>query len=330
MDEPQNWRELLGRVISDPLERHRIATTLGVNAITLSRWASNSSTPRSENIRHLIEVLPQQQHPGFVDLIADEFPEFSAEAIIMDEGGLEIPSSFYACILSTHADTSDALYYWSMCKLILQQMLEQLDPRRLGMMIMVAQCTPPVGQNKVRSLRGNMRLGTFPVRNTLEQEAMFLGAETLCGSVASSCRPLTLQSLDEENGLHDHIMVDAASITAYPILRKGRIAGCILITSTCGNYFTSNRLALIQNYTNLLALAFQPEEFYDPKDIQLGIMPAVTAQKPYFATFRQRIADVMRMSLNNRRPINIADAEQLVWQQLEEDLLHLNSHVVSG
>ncbi len=328
MDEPQNWRELLGRVIADPLEKQRIAITLGINSITLSRWASNSSIPRSENIRHLIDALPQQQHSRFLELIADEFPEFSAESITLDEGHLEIPSFFYARILSTHADTSDALYYWSMCKLILQQMLEQLDPRRLGMMIMVAQCTPPVGQNKIRSLRGNMRLSTLPQGNTLEQEAIFLGAETLCGSVASSCRPLTLQNLDEENGLHEHIMTGAASVTAYPILRKGRIAGCILITSTCNNYFTPKRLALIQNYANLLALAFQPEEFYDPKCVQLGIMPATTVQKPYFATFRQRVASVMRVSLNNRRPLSIADAEQLVWQHLEEDLLHLNTYTV--
>jgi len=123
-------------------------------------------------------------------------------------------------------------------------------------------------------------------------------------------------------------MTGAASVTAYPILRKGRIAGSILITSACDNYFTPKRLALIQNYANLIALAFQPEEFYDPKYIQLGIMPAATVQKPYFATFRQRVANVMRVSLNSRRPINIADAEQLVWQQLEEDLLHLNTYAV--
>ncbi|HTD18178.1 MAG TPA: hypothetical protein VK667_01480, partial [Ktedonobacteraceae bacterium] len=141
MDEPRNWRELLGKVIADPLERQRIATALDVNAITLSRWANNSSTPRLENVRNLINALPKQQHALLLELIADEFPEFSAEFMITDEGPLEIPAAFYARILSTHADTTDALYYWSMCKLILQQMLEQLDPRRLGMTVMIAQCT---------------------------------------------------------------------------------------------------------------------------------------------------------------------------------------------
>src|SRR5258707_6616489 len=327
MDEPRNWRELLGRVIADPPERQRIATALDVNAITLSRWVNNSSTPRLENLRNLIDALPKQQHTLLLELIADEFPEFSAEFMITDEGYLEIPSASYARILSTHADTTDALYYWSMCKLILRQMLEQLDPHRLGMTIMVAQCTPPVGHNKVRSLRGDMRLGTLPLGDVPEQEPVFLGAESLCGSVVSSCRPITVQRQVQESSAESRL-VELASVTAYPILRRGCIAGSILITSTRSNYFTPHRLALIQNYANLIALAFQPEEFYDPKDIQLGVMPATPVQKPYFATFRQRIANVMRVSQSNYRPISISDAEQLVWQQLEEELLLLNAQAV--
>ena len=112
MDEPQSWRELLGRVINDPLERQRIANALDVNAITLSRWANGNSNPRPENVRNLLDALPQH-HPLLLSLIAEEFPEFSTEALVTDEVPQEIPSACYARVLSTHADIPDSLYFWS-------------------------------------------------------------------------------------------------------------------------------------------------------------------------------------------------------------------------
>jgi hypothetical protein len=327
MDQAQTWREFLGRIITDPLERQRIAAALEVNAITLSRWASNSSTPRPENVRHLINAIPQHQSL-FLQLISQEFPEFSSPSALVDEGFLEIPSTFYARILSTYADTTDTLFYWSVCKLILQQMLEQLDPRRLGMLILIAQCTPPQGANKVRSLRGSARLGTLPQSHTLEQVPLFFGAEALAGVVASSCRPYTIQNLGDEKGLDDSAATDVASSTAYPILRRGRIGGCLVVVSTLHGYFTPCRLALIQSYANLLALAFQPEEFYDPGRIELGVMPPVAAQWPYFATFRQRVASAMQAASPGCDRLSSSEAEQLAWQQLETELLQLSTSAV--
>ena len=322
MDEPQSWRELLGKVINDPLERQRIANALDVNTITLSRWANGNSNPRPEKVRNLLDALPQQR-PLLLSLIAEEFPEYSTEALVTDEVPQEIPSACYARVLSTHADIPDSLYFWSVCKLTLQQMLEQLDPHRLGMVIMVAQCTPPAGQNKVRSLRGNVRQGTLPLSDTLEQQPILLGMESLSGSVVTSCHPVTVQDLKQEESLQGHLFTGLESATAYPILRRSRIAGCVVVTSTQTNYFTPARLTLIQHYANLLALAFEPEEFYDPRCIELGVMPPNAIQKPYFSKFRQRVASVMQVAANNYRPISSIEAERLVWQQLEDELLQV-------
>jgi hypothetical protein len=324
MQQTQDWREFLGRIIADSLERQRIATALNVNAITLSRWANASSTPRPENVRHLINALPQHQ-PQFLQLIASEFPEFAPGAPVVDQGPLEIPSPFYARILSTHADTSDSLYFWSMCKLILHQILEQLDSRRLGMLALIAQCTPPLSSGKVRSLRGSARLGTFPPSRSLEQEPLFFGAEALAGITASSCRPFTIQELGEQNSLLGFASAELASATSYPLLHKGRIAGCLISASTQYDYFTPERLGLIQDYANLLALAFQAEEFYDPGRIELGVMPSASAQKPYFASFRPRVAVAMKASSHGQGRLSSGDAEQLVWQEIEQELLQLAS-----
>ena len=326
MEEPLTWRELLSRIISDPLERQRLATAVDVNTITLSRWANKSSSPRPEKLKNLLDALPQSQREQMLPLIAEEFPGFSMESSTADEVSPDIPATCYAQVLGANADMPDVLYFWSVCKLTLQQALEQLDARRLGMVIMVAQCTPPTGENKVRSLRGNVRQGTLPLSNTLETEPIFLGAESLSGIVVTSCHPLTIQNIEEFPLLKRNLAPALASATAYPILRRGRIGGCLVFTSTQTNYFTSARLNLVQQYANLIALAFEPEQFYDPKRIDLGVMPPSLAQKPYFAQFRHRVAEAMRRSTQQAHSINSIQAEQLVWQQLEEELLHLQAH----
>ena len=322
MDEPQTWRELLGRAINDSVERQRIANALDVNTITLSRWANGTSNPRAENMHRLLGTLPRY-HPLLLRLIANEFPEFSTDAIVSDEVVQEIPSTCYAQVLSAYADIPASLYFWSVCKLTIQQMLEHLDPHRLGMVIMVAQCTPPAGENKIRSLRGTIRQGTLPLSDNLEQEPILLGIESLSGSVVTSCRPITTQNLKQEHSLKGHLIEELQSATAYPILRRGHIAGCIVVTSAQPNYFTPVRLTLIQHYANLITLAFEPEEFYHPSRIELGVMPPNSVQRPYFSEFRDRVAQVMKTAANNRRPMNSILAEQMVWQQLEEELLGL-------
>src|SRR6266576_829571 len=86
-------------------------------------------------------------------------------------------------------------------------------------------------------------------------------------------------------------------------------------------FFSQSRLTLIENYANLLALAFEPEEFFEPQDIELRVMPNQEEQKKHFADFRQRVANTMIEGARNKRPVNNLQAEQIVWQQLEEELL---------
>ena len=42
------WREVLGQIIEDARERQRIASALGINPITLDRWANHTSKPRAD------------------------------------------------------------------------------------------------------------------------------------------------------------------------------------------------------------------------------------------------------------------------------------------
>ena len=109
------------------------------------------------------------------------------------------------------------------------------------------------------------------------------------------------------------------SALASPILYTNMVAGCLLLSSTQPNYFMSeSRLVLISDYAQLIALAFHPEQFVPPERIELRLMPPVVTQRELFATFPQRVITEMK-SCNIAR----AEAEQLVWQQIEKELIHI-------
>lgn len=316
--EPEDWRELLGTIISNAQERQRIAQELGVRTITLNRWVRGESEPRPQNLRHLLSVLQPDHRDLLVEMLGENLGE--SQDPVADDTSREIPSEFYSRVLSARATTNETLRYWSISSLILQQALSQLDPDRLGLAITVVRCMRSAGSKKIRSLRESVGKGTAPWAGDLEQRGMFLGAESLAGYVVTTCRPAQLQNILKDGlALPAHQVEYEISAAAHPILYTGRIAGCVLISSTQPDYFvTSARNTLIGDYANLLALAIEPEEFYDPQDIELMIMPPHALQKEYFANFRQRVTQALRTkSMNN------IEAEQYVWEQLEEELLQV-------
>jgi hypothetical protein len=325
----QTWRELLGIIISDAKERQRLIETLDITPITLNRWLNGESDPRPQNLRHLLSVLPQHRE-RFIELLKEERGLGDLVNPIPDEEPSgEIPAEFYARVFVAHSTMADNLRFWSICNLILQQALGQLDPERQGMSIWVVKCMQPSGPyNKVRSLREVVGQGTYPWSGNLEQQAMFLGAESLAGNVVTLCRHGIIENLDEEHNLMPAARVDfEKSAAIYPILFAGRIAGVLLISSTQYNHFLlQSRTALAQSYADLIALSFEPDDFYAPEDIALCVMPTHKEQKQYFARFRQLMANTMITAASNNRPVNNIEADHIVWQRLEDELLLLPIH----
>jgi hypothetical protein len=252
------------------------------------------------------------------------FEEFSA--LTQEDSVRDIPSEFYGRVLVARSSTSENLRFWSTCHLILQQAIGQLDADRQGLSMWVVRCMPPSGpHNKVRSLRESVGLGTPPWSGNLEQMAMFLGAESLAGHVVTLCRPGIIQNLDEEHSIMPTTRVEhEKSAAIYPILFAGRISGVLLVSSTQYNYFLSQaRTDLVQHYADLIALAFEPQDFYNPEDIALCVMPRHEEQKAYFARFRQLVAETMITAATHNKPVNNVQADILVWQRLEDDLLKI-------
>ena len=321
MDTSQTWRELLGKIIQDPQERQRIVTELGVNPLTLTRWVSGQSNPRPQNLHQLLNALPQYREV-LLELIKKEFTDF-AGGTDYDEGVTStIPPEFYMRVLHTCTTIPKQLLFSSVCNLILQQALEHLDPQRLGMAIIVVRCMPPHNEYKIRSLRQAAGRGTPPWGRDLEQQSAMLGAESLAGHAVISGR------LEVNQRLKDNLSLSPGyrgqweeSAVAAPIMHVGLIAGSLLVSSTQPDYFLPRRCTLIQSYADLLAIAFAPGDFYTFGQIQLGVLPPYGEQRAFFIEFQRRLAETMIRTARDKLPLNLVQAEKMVWQEIEEELL---------
>ncbi|HEY7415393.1 MAG TPA: GAF domain-containing protein, partial [Ktedonobacteraceae bacterium] len=319
MQDSLTWRELLGNIIKDPQEKQTIASELGISPLTLTRWVSGESTPRFQNLRHLLMVVPEHRKT-FLSLVNEEFGYSFNEPLIADPTSDEIPSSFYARVLSTRVNSPDTLRLNTLADMILQQALSQLDPHLIGLEVTVVRCMSPAHNGKVRSLRECIGYGTSPWNKELGLRTFFLGAESLAGYVVATGRPMAIQSRCDGDLFPVYWVENENSSMAYPIMRADHVAGCLLLSCTQPDYFLSSVLrTLVQNYAELLAVAFEPDNFYDLQSIELGRMPPFEMQRAQIATFRGRM-----LRITSKMHINVQTAERLAWQEIENDLLHLS------
>jgi transposase-like protein len=320
---PLDWRELLGDIINNVAERDRIANEIGVHPVTLTRWVSGDSSPRPQNLHQLLRALPKSQRMQLLGLLEKVSPEIADFEI--DISAQEIPYKFIMEVLEARASISDLSRYWSISRMILQQALRQLDPERAGMTITIVRCMPP-RDGRICSLRESLGMGTYPWAGDLEEKALLLGAESLAGHVTSSCRMEQIGDLNANRTfLPAYRTEHEVSTVACPIMYASRVAGCLLISSTQVDYFASEaRLSLIRAFANLLAMAFNREDFYDPEILALHIMPPLPVQLKHFAGFRQRALEVMQESIRANKRLSSHEAEQVVWREIEEALLQVS------
>ncbi len=317
-----SWRELLRTIINDPSERNRIAAAAGVRSITLTRWINEDSHPRPENLRQLLRALPAEYQRQFLELLEQEEGSILALPAEGTNQPEEIPFTLVDEILRTRATTSDSLRFWTVSRMILQHALRHLDPEPLGMAITVVCCMPPARDGKIHSLRERAGYGTPPWNTNLEHQGMFLGAESLAGYVVTTGRPATVHNLLDNTTYIPSLRGEhEKSAAAAPLLFAGRLAGCLLFSSTQSDYFNESRFPHIQGYTNLMTLALEPEEFYPLSLINLRVMPPLHVQQTYIANFQQRVQHLLRESLQSGQTMSYVQAERLAWQHLEEMLL---------
>ncbi|HTK11709.1 MAG TPA: GAF domain-containing protein [Ktedonobacteraceae bacterium] len=321
MEDPQTWQELLRNVASDPLEHQRIAREMGVNQITLTRWMNRTSTPRPASLRPLLDAIPQHRQK-MLQLLQKDFPKFSLESPQEEEVVAEIPAAFYANIMNIYTTSPPILRSSAICVTIFQQMLRHLDPLKLGLQVVICLCMAPGEGERVHSLYMTQGRATRPWESVIDNDIAFLGLESQAGNVVSRGHPIITQSHKERAQRYPvHTIPYAESVATYPLLYFDRIAGAVSVISTQQNHFTAAHTELMQSYTELLILAFEPEQFYPLKEIDLGIVPSREIQEPYLEKFQLEVTAVMLEAEKSGQRLKRAEAELRVWKKLEKIFL---------
>lgn len=320
MQEPRKWRELLGVIISDPKEKYRLANELGVRPFTLMHWYYGESSPGPLDLGKLVQALPLH-YDTLAPLVAEalEYMMTNGSALLQND---TIPQEFYEQVSRVRMATPISVRFWSLCSLILQQGLSQLDPNGLGITLRVIRCMPPHTNGKICSLRQVMGKSTQTWPYDFDSHALLIGKDSLFDKALTS-HELIVSDLPQTPFAFAQMSNPILSVAVCPIIQDKRIAGCLQAESTQTDHFTPVRLALFQRYTELLASVFDPIDFYDTQQIELQPMPPSEVQRHHLPSYRQRVAAVLRDAMRRGETIDVAYAEYLVWQRLEEEFLRL-------
>jgi transcriptional regulator with XRE-family HTH domain len=323
MEKMPIWREILGTMIRDAHNRQQLAERLKVNPITLTRWATGTSKPRPEKLRSLLGMLSvQDRERAMLSLSQDYAPHVLQEDT--DTYIYEIHPEFYHRVLSTYATLPSSLREWSLNILIIQQILSHLDPREQGMAVFLAYCTFPSLERPVRSLRKVLGRGTAPWNYADEHSTQFFGAESLVGQAILRGHPLTVQSHEEATWLlSDHLPPQAESICAFPLLRANQAAGSLCIISTQLHFFSQSHLDLLQKYVNLLVTISEHESFFQLEKIAFGVIPPLEQQLPLLQSVQTRVMQRLLQASRQYHFLTKQQAENMIWQEIEEELLNL-------
>jgi transcriptional regulator with XRE-family HTH domain len=318
MQEVRTWREQLSISIRNSEEKKRIAHQIGVNPLTIARWAKNESYPHKQSLQKLLTILPECQ---------EELTELS-DGKVQKKQFAEVDTtsilSLYTQVLNAYSLTPPALLFWSISQHILQHALSQLATRQNAVEIVVAQCTPPSHNGLVRSLQEIMGGNRTDIHSTFERKRTFLGVESLAGAVLASPHKKVVQNFADERYFYPRSLDigEECSCVVCPILHANRVSGCLLVSSTTPNYFSLQKQRLIEQYAELFALAFDDKQFYPLEAIELYPMPHPNEQYKHILTFRQRVRQAIQ-DAGLAQPLTVLEAEQLVWQQIEQELIDL-------
>ncbi len=319
---PPSWSHILQGMIKSTTERQRLSTALSVTSMTLSRWASGESKPHKSHLIHLLQVVHPSHRQELLDALELSYPDI--HYWLAEDTSEYIPSDFFAHILNIRTTTTESLRFWRISEEVLKQALNQLDPNRLGMAVKLVQCMPPSPEDgKIHSLRERTGKGSTPWAADLEHDVLFLGLESLSGYVVEMRHPHDDNDLRMKKAtpaIQDDYEVSAA---AHPIRFEGKIAGCLLASSTQKSYFSAQRLGLLATFSDLISLAFTKEDFYDPDVIRLHVMPGIRTQRAILANFRQRVTMKFQEAMQQRLHLSNIQIELQAWQDLEQELLSL-------
>jgi hypothetical protein len=313
------FRAYLKEILRDAQVRKAIQERTDISARTLARWVSGQTAESDrKRLTSLLRALPQYREP-LLSTIVKALPDFAPPLLDKTNSLLEdLPEDFWVRLVETHATTPNNLHFPTLVQLIFLQLQASIDPERLGLQLFVVQCSPPTSPAEpVRCLRTIVQMTTHQSLLTSPGDPVFVGAESLAGYSVQTCAAHLVQDVQQEQRLPVLRIPGRRSVAAYPIQRGDAVAGCFGVTSPQPDFFSQRLHDLLHIYAYLLSLAFETDQFYPPERIRLHPMPPVSLHHPSLTHFQERVLALLRSEPSLSR----SQAEQAVWQQLEQELL---------
>jgi transcriptional regulator with XRE-family HTH domain len=264
MDEITNWRQWLADLPTDA--KRELREYLDVSASILSRWSIGDRNPRAHAIQKLAIFNPELR----ADL-EREFPD----AFAAPEFDPHLEVKLYEDILSTLAIIAQALSARTIAAKVFAAMGKHLDPAATGLLIQPSLCVADEhgGVSHLHTLDG---FDTGILRREPEPEYYDLGRDSLVG-IAVMRHHFVLSTLYPQAGILAHrpgwqYNGKIASAGAFPLWRRGWLAGALFIGSVHENFFSEMVVELCGRYADVYALSLHDDQFYDPSRIDLRVM----------------------------------------------------------
>ncbi|MBV9689494.1 MAG: hypothetical protein JO202_07265 [Ktedonobacteraceae bacterium] len=299
-------RDILRR---DRSEISRVARELEVSENTVYRWMNGSSVPRAVYLKKLPEVL--SEHRSNLTYVINQ--TFGKTIEPLYPGIREVGKDIYRHVMDLATTIAeDSAYFWQISQAIFESALHHLDAGHNGLAITYASLMPPRADG-IHSLRELAMSGTYPWPFSLESK-IFLGSTTLAGTAALLQRLQTWDSLDAEERFQVTIDEFERSACAYPVMRGGRLAGVLIISSALPGFFKdyTTREAVIE-YAQLFSFALHERDFYPFSLLHLEPMPDLQWQRAELArSYVNRVVTCARKYAIPRQ-----EAEQRVQGEME-------------
>lgn len=262
-----NWREWLSR--QTETEKKKLKAQIGVSDSSLSQWIHSDRRPRP---RHLAKLIAY--NPDLRASIEREFPDAFQSP---DEGTeLKIQEQVYEDILKTFAFTAEAVCVQMIAEKVFTLMSAQLDPGENGLHLRPAFCVvaSTSTDKRITLLHSGDEYSTGVFRQRPNAKVYFdLGKDSLVGTAVMRRQPVLYPQtgvLDTRS--FDHIHQQIGSAGAFPLWRRGSLAGALFVASVYSSFFTEARTELCARYADLFALSLYDHQFYNPQRIDLQVL----------------------------------------------------------
>jgi hypothetical protein len=281
----KQWKDSASQGQIEALLEEVGPTTRTANQRTLNRWIKGPDKPDSRR-----KVLMLEKHiPEMSAALRKAFPQYYevAQDVI-----LRSVAPLYARVHRARARTEKSFMLRTITRLVLSNMVEQLDPEQHGLIAILGQLQKAEHSNQVQE--GEVPEDAVPA-DTKKAERLILHAWSAYGTGvwfeypiqhSFTAAPTSLCALAAKTGEEAFFPRDKDqlycsplvanvgnmdSAAAYPILRSGKIAGIIFLASVHLKFFDSKRKAIIEHYAMMQHEAFEDDDFYAMSDIALKI-----------------------------------------------------------